>query len=109
MRLLQYCRSLGYVIVGLNSDTSVKENKGSFRPFFSQEDRKYMLESCKYVDEVVIFHEKTPYALIKQTKPDIIVKGGDYKIEEVVGSDLAEVELFNYVEGFSTSKILENR
>ena len=106
MRLLEYCKSLGQVIVGLNSDRSIRENKGHNRPFFGQEDRTYMLESCKFVDGVIIFDEKTPYSLIKKIKPDIIVKGGDYKEEDVVGQDLADVRIFNYVDGYSTSRII---
>ena len=105
--LLQYCKTLGYVVVGLNSDESVKVLKGKNRPFFSEKDRIFMLKSCKYVDEVIAFSEKTPYNLIKQVKPDIIVKGGDYKEEDVVGHDLAQVNIFNYVEGYSTTKILQ--
>mgnify|MGYP003138752309 FL=1 len=107
--LLKYCKSLGSVIVGLNSDASVKSLKGETRPHFSQEDRKFMLESCKYVDGVVIFNEKDPYHLIKKLKPDIIVKGGDYKPEEVVGNDVAKIKIFNYIDGYSTTKILEKK
>lgn len=105
--LLKYCKSLGYVIVGINSDLSVKKLKGETRPIFSDEDRKFMLLSCKYVDEVFIFDEETPYELIKIIKPDIIVKGGDYKKENVIGVDLAEVKIFNYIDGYSTTKVLE--
>ena len=107
IELLKYCKSLGSVVVGLNSDSSVKKLKGDARPFFCQEDRKFMLESCKYIDGVVIFDETTPYNLIKRLKPDIIVKGGDYKPEQVVGSELAKVKIFNYIDGYSTTKILE--
>ena len=57
--LLKYCRTLGYVVVGLNSDDSVTRLKGKDRPIFSLEDRKFILESCKYVDEVVVFEEDT--------------------------------------------------
>jgi len=109
IELLKYCKSLGTVIVGLNSDESVKKLKGVTRPFFHQEDRKFMLESCKYVDGVVIFDEETPYNLIKRLKPDIIVKGGDYKPEEVIGSDIARIKIFNYIDGYSTTKILETK
>ena len=63
-----------------------------------------MLESCNYVGEVHIFEEDTPYDLIKAIKPDIVVKGGDYTPEEVIGSDLAEVIIFEYINGYSTSK-----
>ena len=108
--LLKYCRSLGVtVIVGLNNDKSVKELKGETRPFFSEQDRKFALECCRYVDHVILFEEETPYNLIKKLKPDIIVKGGDYKIEDVVGNDLAEVRIFNFIEGFSTTKVLEEK
>ncbi len=108
IKLLQYCKNLGYVIVGLNSDVSVKLNKGSNRPYFTEKDRKYMLESCKWVDEVVMFNEKTPYNLIKLIKPDIIVKGGDYKAEKVVGSDICKVEIFDYIDGYSSSEAIQN-
>tara|TARA_B100000287_G_scaffold429995_1_gene484395 strand:- start:1431 stop:1811 length:381 start_codon:yes stop_codon:yes gene_type:complete len=109
IELLKYCKSLGQVIVGINSDESVSSLKGPKRPFFSQQDRKFMLESCKYVDKVYIFHEDTPYNLIKHLKPDIIVKGGDYKVKEVVGNNIAEVKIFNYIKGFSTTNILESK
>ena len=66
-----------------------------------------MLNCCKFVDEVIVFDEKTPYQLIKRIKPDIIVKGGDYKKQGVVGSDLAEVKIFNFIDGYSTTSILE--
>lgn len=105
--LLKYCKSFGHVVVGLNSDASVKAIKGKNRPFFSEQDRRFMLESCKFVDEVVVFHEETPYNLIKAIQPDIIVKGGDYRADEVIGSDLCEVRIFDYREGYSTTKVLE--
>ena len=107
--LLQYCKALGHVVVGLNSDASIKKIKGLCRPIHAQNDRKFMLESCKFVDKVVIFDESTPYGLIKQIKPDIIVKGGDYRKEDVVGHDIAEVKIFDYVDGFSTTSILKRR
>ena len=109
VELLRYCKSLGHVVVGLNSDKSVKLNKGPDRPFFNQEDRKFMLESCKYVDEVILFDEKTPLNLLKRVKPVILVKGGDYEPSEIVGSDLTEVRIFNYINGYSTTNILEKR
>ena len=107
--LLKYCKSLGgEVIVGLNSDESVKRLKGSLRPINCQEDRKVMLESIKYVDKVIIFYEDTPYNLIIETLPDIIVKGGDYTNRKVVGGDICVVKLFNYEERHSTTKIIQN-
>ena len=106
--LLKYCKSIGLnVLVGLNSDTSVKRLKGNTRPVFNQNDRKFMLKSLKYVDEVIIFDEDTPLELISRVRPDVIVKGGDYKTEEVIGSDICEVKIFNYIEGYSTTSIIE--
>ena len=107
IELLKYCKSMGLVIVGINSDESVNRLKGNNRPIFNQEDRKFMLESCKYVDSVIIFDEDTPYNLIKKFKPDIIVKGGDYKPEDVVGRDLSKVIIFDYIDGYSTTKTIE--
>jgi len=109
IELLKYCKALGDVVVGLNSDKSIKKLKGNHRPFFFEEDRKFALQACRYVDRVIIFDEETPYSLIKKIKPDIIVKGGDYKREDVVGKELAEVKIFNYIDGYSTTKILETK
>ncbi len=109
IELLKFCKGMGKVIVGLNSDSSVSSLKGPTRPVFTERDRKFMLESCRYVDEVRIFEEDTPYNLIKVVKPDIIVKGSDYEIEDVVGNDLCKsVILFNYVDGYSTTQIIKN-
>ena len=108
VELLNFCKSQGSeLIVGLNSDESVKNLKGPKRPINSEEDRKFMLLNLKSVDQVIIFDEDTPYNLIKEIKPDIIVKGGDYSKEEVVGSDLAKVIIFNYKNGYSTTKIIQ--
>ena len=113
IELLRHCKSLGYVVVGLNSDSSVRRLKGKNRPFNNQEDRKFLLESCRYVDKVVFFEEDTPLELIKQIKPDILVKGGDYNKESVVGYDIVpETIIFNYVKGYSSTasiKHLTNR
>jgi len=109
VELLKYCKGLGTsVIVGLNSDSSVKALKGNKRPINNQYDRKLILESIRWVDKVIIFNEETPYNLIKEVNPDIIVKGGDYNIEEVVGSDLCEVKIFDYEENYSTTKIIQD-
>ena len=107
--LLKFCRSLGdVVIVGINSDESVKRLKGPGRPVNGQEERKIFLESIRYVDEVHIFHEDTPFELISQIRPDIIVKGGDYRPEDVVGNNLAKVVIFETVDGFSTTKKIKD-
>ncbi len=108
IELLRYCKSIGTkVIVGLNSDSSVKLLKGTQRPYNTQKDRKFILESLRFVDEVCIFDEETPYELIKKITPDVIVKGGDYEPEQVVGHDICEVEIFNFVDGYSTTSTLE--
>lgn len=107
VELLKYCKSLGTVVVGLNSDVGVRGLKGDTRPYNNETDRKLVLEACRFVDEVIIFDEQTPWELIKRVKPDIVVKGGDYRKEDVVGNDLAEVKIFNFVDGYSTTGILE--
>jgi len=106
---LEKSKELGdYLIIGLNSDDSVKRLKGENKPYNNQDDRKRVLESLKCVDEVIIFDEDTPYDLIKRIQPDIITKGGDYKTkEEVVGNDIANVELIPFLEGYSTTKMVE--
>ena len=109
IELLKYCKTLGTVVVGLNSDSSVRRLKGVSRPYNSISDRKEVLESIRYIDKVLVFEEDTPYELIKTVKPDIIVKGGDYLPEDVVGNDLAEVKIFSYIDGYSTTSILEKK
>lgn len=106
---LRRSRALGTkLIVGINSDRSVRELKGPGRPINSEEDRKAMLESLEFVDEVIIFDEPTPRELIRLVKPDIITKGGDYTVDQVVGNDLVnQVVIIPFVDGYSTSKILE--
>jgi D-beta-D-heptose 7-phosphate kinase/D-beta-D-heptose 1-phosphate adenosyltransferase len=95
------------LVVAINSDASVKRLKGETRPVNSQETRKETLEQLGIVDEVIIFDEDTPYEKIKEVKPNIIVKGGDYTVETVVGNDLAEVVIFPTVEGYSTTDIIK--
>jgi len=113
IELLKYAKSLGgYLVVGINSDESIKKLKGQSRPINNEFTRKTLLESIKYVDEVVVFSENTPLELIKRIQPDIIVKGGDYKKEDVVGYEfekqgLLEIKLFDYISGISTTSIIE--
>ena len=107
-KLLNEARSLGdKLIVGINSDASVKRLKGETRPINNQMKRISQLEILPWVDQVVVFNEDTPYELIKELKPHVIVKGGDYTIETVVGHDLADVHLVQTVEGYSTTSIIE--
>jgi D-beta-D-heptose 7-phosphate kinase/D-beta-D-heptose 1-phosphate adenosyltransferase len=108
IKLLEFCASLGQVIVGLNSDESVKRLKGVSRPINNQVDRKEVLSAIKFVGEVVIFDEDTPYSLIKKIRPDIIVKGGDYLAENVIGSDISEIRIFPFLSGKSTTNLISN-
>jgi D-beta-D-heptose 7-phosphate kinase/D-beta-D-heptose 1-phosphate adenosyltransferase len=88
---LAKAKELGDVlIVGLNSDSSVKQIKGDGRPIVSQEDRAFILSNLAFVDYVVIFDEPTPYELISKIIPDVLVKGSDWAIEDVVGRDIVE-------------------
>lgn len=105
---LKASKQLGdYLIVGINSDSSVKRLKGPARPINNQEDRKYMLEQLGFIDQVIIFEEDTPYELIKKELPDLITKGGDYSVEDVVGNDLAEVVIIPFTSGYSTTSIVK--
>jgi rfaE bifunctional protein nucleotidyltransferase chain/domain len=109
IELLNFCKSLGdKVIVGLNSDTSVKRLKGKSRPINCEKDRKIILEALSSVDEVIIFEEDTPRVLINQLQPDIIVKGGDYDSEDVVGNDVSEIVIFDYLDEYSTTNTIQN-
>jgi D-sedoheptulose 7-phosphate isomerase len=86
--LLRRARDLGTkLIVGINSDESVRAIKGDEKPYVNQNDRTKVLKGIKYVDDVLIFDESTPEKLIKQVKPDILVKGGDWAIKEIIGAD----------------------
>jgi D-beta-D-heptose 7-phosphate kinase/D-beta-D-heptose 1-phosphate adenosyltransferase len=112
VQLLKECKKLagdnGKVIVGLNSDASVKKLKGESRPVNDQESRKLLLESLRFVDEVIIFEEETPELLIEKIRPDILVKGGDYSIDQIVGKQYAKkVVVFPYVDGKSTTNTIE--
>lgn len=108
IELFKYCRSIGdEVIVGLNSDDSIRKIKGTNRPVNDLRSRLSVLESIKYIDKVIVFNEEDPYDLIKKINPDIMVKGGDYKAEDVIGKDLCEVRIFNYINGYSTTKSIQ--
>jgi D-beta-D-heptose 7-phosphate kinase/D-beta-D-heptose 1-phosphate adenosyltransferase len=107
VKLLNYCATLGKVIVGLNSDSSVTHLKGHGRPVNSEEDRKLMLLNLRSVSQVIVFNEATPLNLIRDLQPDFIVKGGDYNVNEVVGSDLAEVRIFKFIDGYSSTSIMK--
>lgn len=111
--LLTRARSLGTkLIVGINSDSSVRRIKGRPRPFFSQTERTAILEGLRAVDGVLIFDELTPENLIKRLKPDVLVKGGDWQPTEIVGASFVEsyggkVYSLPLIEGFSSSRVVE--
>jgi len=110
---LSEAKKLGdYLIIGLNTDSSVKKLKGPERPINSQQDRAIVLDALKSVDFVVLFDEDTPLELIRETSPNILVKGGDYKADEIVGADFmkqhnGKVVIIPYLQGKSTTKIIE--
>ncbi len=106
---LEKARSLGrHLIVGLNSDSSVSRLKGPTRPLTREADRARVLAALGCVDAVVLFEQDTPTELIKLIRPDILVKGGDYKANEVAGRQYAgRVEILNYEEGYSTTGLVE--
>jgi D-beta-D-heptose 7-phosphate kinase/D-beta-D-heptose 1-phosphate adenosyltransferase len=113
IRYLQESRRLGdALVIGLNSDASVRKLKGKLRPLISQEERAHILSALDCVDYVIIFNELTPLKLLRSLKPDILVKGGDYRKSEVVGADFVEsyggrVKLVPVVQGKSTSEIVK--
>lgn len=105
---LKKAKSLGDILIlGLNSDDSVKRLKGESRPVNKESDRASVLEALECIDYIVIFTEDTPLNLIKTVMPDILVKGGDYKVEEVVGREYAkEVKIIDFVTGYSTTSTI---
>jgi D-beta-D-heptose 7-phosphate kinase/D-beta-D-heptose 1-phosphate adenosyltransferase len=107
LQLLKEARSLGNkLVVGVNTDASVQRLKGSDRPINDVQTRVAQLEMLPWVDEVVTFTDDTPYELIKTIQPDLIVKGGDYTVEQVVGHDIAPVHIVPTVDGYSTTKLI---
>lgn len=99
------------LVVGLNSDKSVKRLKGEARPINSERDRKYLLENLKCVDLVIIFEQDTPYELISTLKPAVLVKGGDWAVDQIVGHDIVlanggVVKSLSFKDGYSTTNIL---
>jgi D-glycero-beta-D-manno-heptose 1-phosphate adenylyltransferase len=102
----------GALIVGLNSDISVRKIKGHRRPINDENSRAMVLASLSFVNAVVLFNEETPYELIKVVQPDILIKGKDYKVKEIVGYDIVlakggEIITIDLTEGYSTTKIEE--
>ena len=110
--LSQAAKEADYLIVGLNADVSVKRLKGETRPVNNQDSRALVLASLIMVDAVVLFEEDTPLELIKAIMPDVIIKGGDYTVEQVAGAkeiiaNGGRVVINPILEGFSTTSIIE--
>jgi len=105
--------SLGnYLVVGVNSDASVKRLKGEERPLQHVQDRAFQLASLMFVDAVCIFEQDTPKDLIELVKPDVLAKGGDYTITTIVGADFVtqyggSVEVIPFVQGYSTTSLID--
>ena len=99
------------LIIGLNSDSSIQNLKGKNRPIIDENSRALLLASLQFIDAIVLFSEDTPYHLIKTIQPDILAKGGDYKVEEITGHEVVlqnggEVILVPFINGFSTTNIV---
>lgn len=100
------------LVVGVNSDSSVKKLKGDNRPLVGEQDRAFILSQIIPVDAVVLFSEDTPYNMISEVKPDVLVKGGDYSVDEVVGREIVEasggeVIIIPLVTGRSTTNLIK--
>lgn len=110
---LEKARNLGNrLILGLNTDASVKRLKGESRPVVNEYARARMMSAFEFVDAVVLFDEPTPLTLIEEVKPDILVKGDDYTVETIVGADFVigkggEVKTIPLVKGYSTTSLIE--
>jgi rfaE bifunctional protein nucleotidyltransferase chain/domain len=110
---LEKSRNLGdKLVIGLNTDRSVRKIKGPGRPINSEKARARMLAALVFVDAVIPFDEETPLELIKKVQPDILVKGKDYRIENIVGADFVmgnggEVKTIDLIEGYSTTDLIE--
>jgi len=112
LHLLAEAAGFGNIlIVGVNTDASVHRLKGPERPITNEADREFQLASLLCVDAVCLFEEDTPEALIKSIKPDVLVKGGDYTIDKIVGAEFVlanggSVEIIPFVTGYSTTSII---
>jgi D-glycero-beta-D-manno-heptose 1-phosphate adenylyltransferase len=110
---LNEAKKLGHkLIVAVNSDNSVKRLKGNSRPIQNQEERSVQVAALTVVDAVVIFDEDTPFKLIESLLPDVLVKGGDWKIDAIVGADIVtknggKVENIPLLEGYSTTSLID--
>ncbi len=112
IQYLKEAKKLGdFLVIGLNSDESTKLIKGEKRPINTEQDRAIVLSALEFVDYIVIFEEETPFNLINLIKPDFLVKGGDWKENEIIGSEIVKeyggkIISLTFKQGFSTTKIL---
>ena len=108
--LLQHAAGLGIVSVAIDSDRRVRLLKGSGRPFFNQHDRKYMLESLKYVNDVTIFdNDQELEHIIVVSEPDIMVKGSDYRGRSIIGEEyVPRIEFFERINEYSSTKAIQH-
>ena len=108
IEMLKASKQLGdWLVVGVNTDQSVRRLKGESRPVNNESDRKVLLESLDFVDEVILFDEDTPLELIQRVQPDIITKGGDYTVDTVVGNQLAKIVILPTVDDYSTTNTIQ--
>ena len=111
LHYLAAARDLGdRLVIGLNSEASVKRLKGAHRPLNDEMTRQHLLAALAFVDAVVVFEEDTPFDLIQCVQPDILVKGGDYALDQIVGADIVlknggSVKSLPFIDGFSTTKL----
>ncbi|OQX81502.1 MAG: D-glycero-beta-D-manno-heptose 1-phosphate adenylyltransferase [Candidatus Omnitrophica bacterium 4484_70.1] len=110
IKLLREAKEKGdCLIVGLNSDKSIKKIKGEKRPILKENARAKILSAIEYVDFIVFFDEKTPYRLIKYLKPNFLVKGADWKREEIIGKEFVErIYRVTLLKNFSTTGIIDH-
>lgn len=113
IKFLSAAKRLGdMLILGLNSDSSIKRLKGSNRPIVSQKERLEIMSALSFVDVVTVFYEDNPFNIIKDIKPDVLVKGGDWPIDKIIGADIVKsyggiVKNIKYIKGLSTTNIIK--
>jgi rfaE bifunctional protein nucleotidyltransferase chain/domain len=113
VKYLEKCKKLGdFLVIGLNSDASVKKIKGKSRPVTGEKERAAILAALEFVDFVTLFGDKTPARLIKEVAPDVLAKGGDWRASDIVGADFVKSEggrvvVIPFIKGYSTTRIIK--
>lgn len=109
IKLLKFAKSKGDIlVVGLNSDKSIKKIKGESRPINNITDRASLLYELDFIDYIIIFEEDTPLNIIERLRPEVLIKGGDYKDKKIIGSEyVKEIILYNYIENTSSTNIIK--